>query len=66
MQPIFSPPLHGRAPSRALGVFDGSRPGGRMLYPPLLHPMNWSGKDVMIQSWGGQGTVKLSPANYVA
>jgi hypothetical protein len=31
-----------------------------MLYPPLLHPIHWSGKDVMIQSWEEQGTAKLS------
>jgi hypothetical protein len=26
-----------------------------MLYPPLLHPINWSRKDVMLQSWEEQG-----------
>ena len=30
------------------------------LLTPLLHPMNWSVKDVMIQSQEEQGTAKLS------
>ena len=34
--------------------------------PPLLHSANWSVKDVMLQSWAGQGTAKCDFANYFA
>jgi hypothetical protein len=41
------------------GIARQSGDTGGGMRPPLLQPMNWSGKDVMIQSPGEQGTAQF-------